>query len=53
MRSASISPARASPSPPAVHRSLQTESELLRELAALQSELRIDLEPGWEDMVVA
>ena len=36
----------------AVHRSLRTESELLRELAALQSELRIDLEPGWEDTVI-
>lgn len=37
----------------AVHRSLRTESELLRELAALQSDLRIDLEPGWEDMVIS
>lgn len=36
----------------AVHRSLRTEDELLRELAALQTELRVDLEPGWEDMVV-
>ncbi len=36
----------------AVHRSLRTESELLRELAALQSELQVDLEPGYEDMVI-
>lgn len=36
----------------AVHRSLRTEGELLRELVALQTELRVDLEPGWEDMII-
>ena len=36
----------------AVHRSLREEPELLRELAALQTELNVDLEPGYEDMVI-
>ena len=36
----------------AVHRSLREEPELLRELAALQAELNVDLEPGYEDMVI-
>ncbi len=36
----------------AVHRSLREESELLRELAELQTELNVDLEPGYEDMVI-
>ena len=35
-----------------VHRSLREEPELLRELAALQAELNVDLEPGYEDMVI-
>ena len=37
----------------AVHRSLREEPELLRELAALQTELNVDLEPGYEDMVIS
>ena len=36
----------------AVHRSLREEPELLRELADLQTELNVDLEPGYEDMVI-
>lgn len=36
-----------------VHRSLAAESEVLEELAALGSELGVDLEPGYENMVVA
>ena len=36
----------------AVHRSLREEPELLRELAALQAEMNVDLEPGYEDMVI-
>ena len=36
----------------AVHRSLREEPELLRELAKLQAELNVDLEPGYEDMVI-
>lgn len=36
----------------AVHRSLREEPELLRELAVLQAELNVDLEPGYEDMII-
>ena len=36
----------------AVHRLLRTEPELLRELAELQAELNVDLEPGHEDMII-
>ena len=36
-----------------VHRSLAAESEILKELAAVESELGVELEPGYEDMVVA
>lgn len=36
----------------AVHRLLRTERELLRELAELQTELNVALEPGYEDMVI-
>ena len=37
----------------AVHRLLRTEHELLRELAQLQRELNVNLEPGYEDMLIA
>ena len=36
-----------------VHRNLATESEILKELAAVESSLGVELEPGYEDMVVA
>ncbi len=35
-----------------VHRALAAEDEVLRELAAVQSDLGVDLEPGYEGMVV-
>ncbi len=35
-----------------VHRGLAAESEVLQELAAVGSELGVDLEPGYENMVV-
>ena len=36
-----------------VHRSLAHESEVLKELAAVESALGVELEPGYENMVVA
>ena len=36
-----------------VHRNLAAESEILKELAAVESSLGVELEPGYEDMVVA
>ena len=36
-----------------VHRNLAAEAEILKELAAVESSLGIELEPGYEDMVVA
>ena len=36
-----------------VHRNLAAEAEILKELAAVESSLGVELEPGYEDMVVA
>ena len=36
-----------------VHRSLAAESEVLKELAAVESALGVELEPGYENMVVS
>ena len=36
-----------------VHRSLAAESEILEELAVVGATLGVDLEPGYENMVVA